>query len=63
MFRKLLPRQRRCYSQTPFLNPTRQQRQSLDDASFIGLTGGQIFHEMMLRHNVKVVFGYPGIRN
>lgn len=24
------------------------------------MTGGQIFHEMMLRHNVKVVFGYPG---
>ncbi|KAJ3220161.1 Acetolactate synthase, mitochondrial [Dinochytrium kinnereticum] len=24
------------------------------------MTGGQIFHEMMLRHDVKVVFGYPG---
>ncbi|CAG8728148.1 12140_t:CDS:2, partial [Dentiscutata heterogama] len=24
------------------------------------LTGGQIFHEMMLRHGVKKVFGYPG---
>lgn len=31
----------------------------LDD-SFVGMTGGQIFHEMMLRHNVKTVFGYPG---
>ena len=30
------------------------------DESFVGLTGGQIFHEMMLRHNVKVIFGYPG---
>ena len=30
------------------------------NASFVGMTGGQIFHEMMLRHNVKVVFGYPG---
>ncbi|KAJ3113602.1 Acetolactate synthase, mitochondrial [Physocladia obscura] len=30
------------------------------DASFVGMTGGEIFHEMMLRHNVKVVFGYPG---
>ncbi|KAI8806329.1 putative acetolactate synthase [Cladochytrium replicatum] len=30
------------------------------DASLVGLTGGQIFHEMMLRHNVNVVFGYPG---
>lgn len=24
------------------------------------MTGGQIFHEMMRRHNVKHVFGYPG---
>ncbi|KAI9327100.1 acetolactate synthase [Obelidium mucronatum] len=30
------------------------------DSSFVGMTGGQIFHEMMLRQNVKVVFGYPG---
>ncbi|SCW00691.1 LAFE_0C09824g1_1 [Lachancea fermentati] len=30
------------------------------DDSFIGLTGGQIFHEMMKRHNVDTVFGYPG---
>lgn len=30
------------------------------DYSFIGLSGGQIFHEMMLRHDVKKVFGYPG---
>ncbi|KAK1221004.1 Acetolactate synthase, mitochondrial [Marasmius sp. AFHP31] len=30
------------------------------DHSFIGLSGGQIFHEMMLRHNVKQIFGYPG---
>lgn len=30
------------------------------DTSFIGLTGGQIFHEMMIRHNVDTVFGYPG---
>jgi acetolactate synthase-1/2/3 large subunit len=28
--------------------------------SFIGMSGGQIFHEMMLRHDVKQVFGYPG---
>ncbi|KAK5084122.1 Acetolactate synthase, mitochondrial [Exophiala xenobiotica] len=31
----------------------------LDD-SFVGLSGGEIFHEMMLRLNVKHVFGYPG---
>lgn len=30
------------------------------DHSFVGMTGGQIFHEMMLRHNVKHIFGYPG---
>lgn len=30
------------------------------DSSFIGLTGGQIFHEMMVRHDVDTVFGYPG---
>ncbi|CAB4422821.1 unnamed protein product [Rhizophagus irregularis] len=30
------------------------------DDSFVGLTGGQIFHELMLRHGVKHVFGYPG---
>ncbi|KAH8889636.1 acetolactate synthase [Thozetella sp. PMI_491] len=27
---------------------------------FIGKTGGEIFHEMMLRHGVKHIFGYPG---
>mgnify|MGYP002477132007 FL=1 len=30
------------------------------DDSFIGLTGGEIFHEMMLRHHVDTVFGYAG---
>ncbi|KAF8634540.1 hypothetical protein AX15_000838 [Amanita polypyramis BW_CC] len=30
------------------------------DHSFIGLSGGEIFHEMMLRHGVKHIFGYPG---
>ncbi|KAG7193991.1 Acetolactate synthase, mitochondrial [Scheffersomyces spartinae] len=30
------------------------------DDTFIGLTGGEIFHEMMLRHNVDTVFGYAG---
>jgi len=28
--------------------------------SFVGLSGGQIFHEMMLRQDVKHIFGYPG---
>jgi acetolactate synthase-1/2/3 large subunit len=30
------------------------------DESFIGKSGGEIFHEMMLRQGVKHVFGYPG---
>ncbi|KAF1348914.1 thiamine diphosphate-binding protein [Delphinella strobiligena] len=30
------------------------------DHSFVGKNGGEIFHEMMLRHGVKHVFGYPG---
>jgi len=30
------------------------------DHSFVGMKGGEIFHEMMLRHDVKHVFGYPG---
>ncbi|SMN19164.1 similar to Saccharomyces cerevisiae YMR108W ILV2 Acetolactate synthase [Maudiozyma saulgeensis] len=30
------------------------------DSSLVGLTGGQIFNEMMSRHNVDTVFGYPG---
>lgn len=30
------------------------------DDSFVGMSGGEIFHEMMLRHEVKHIFGYPG---
>ncbi|KAJ7243650.1 thiamine diphosphate-binding protein [Mycena rebaudengoi] len=30
------------------------------DHSFVGLSGGEIVREMMLRHGVKHVFGYPG---
>ncbi|KAK9479450.1 thiamine diphosphate-binding protein [Lipomyces japonicus] len=30
------------------------------DDSLVGLSGGDIFHEMMLRHNVDHIFGYPG---
>lgn len=30
------------------------------DHSMIGLTGGQIFHEMMKRNNVDTIFGYAG---
>lgn len=36
-----------------------RQLPELDD-SFVGLTGGEIFREMMLRLDVKHIFGYPG---
>ncbi|KAH7366998.1 acetolactate synthase [Plectosphaerella cucumerina] len=40
----------------PLVNPRAPEM----DESFIGKTGGEIFHEMMLRHDVKHIFGYPG---
>ena len=43
----------------PYQTPPLAQEQNLDH-SFIGKTGGEIFHEMMLRHRVKHIFGYPG---
>lgn len=42
------------------INPLQHGRQPEMDESFIGKTGGEIFHEMMLRQGVKHVFGYPG---
>ncbi|KAJ4613959.1 Acetolactate synthase, mitochondrial, variant 2 [Exophiala dermatitidis] len=41
---------------SPLVN---RQMPELDD-SFVGLSGGEIFHEMMLRQGVKHIFGYPG---
>merc|ERR1712230_194253 len=41
---------------SPLVN---RQQPELDD-SFVGLSGGEIFHEMMLRLGVKHIFGYPG---
>ncbi|KAF2803788.1 acetolactate synthase [Mytilinidion resinicola] len=41
-------------------SPLRPFRQAELDHSFVGMTGGDIFHEMMLRQGVKHVFGYPG---
>ncbi|KAI1617126.1 acetolactate synthase I/II/III large subunit [Exophiala viscosa] len=46
----------RRYEPSPLVN---RQTPELDD-SFVGLSGGEIFHEMMLRLDVKHVFGYPG---
>ncbi|CAA9957703.1 Acetolactate synthase [Pyrenophora teres f. maculata] len=42
------------------VQPLRQYHSSAMDHSFVGMTGGEIFHEMMLRHGVKHIFGYPG---
>ncbi|KAJ5674006.1 hypothetical protein N7462_009445 [Penicillium macrosclerotiorum] len=52
-----------AFNQEPHRNEISplQNRQlpELDD-SMVGMSGGEIFHEMMLRLNVKQVFGYPG---
>ena len=42
------------------VSPLRNRQLPEMDESFIGLSGGEIFHEMMLREGVKHVFGYPG---
>ncbi|KAK4211263.1 thiamine diphosphate-binding protein [Rhypophila decipiens] len=42
------------------VQPLVNAQKSEMDESFIGKTGGEIFHEMMLRHGVKHIFGYPG---
>lgn len=52
-----LPTKNNVPEPSPFLAPTPNIPL---DYSFIGMSGGQIFHEMMLRHGVKQVFGYPG---
>ncbi|EXJ57437.1 acetolactate synthase I/II/III large subunit [Cladophialophora yegresii CBS 114405] len=46
----------RRHEPSPLIN---RQVPELDD-SFVGLSGGEIFHEMMLRQGVKHIFGYPG---
>ncbi|KAJ2149494.1 Acetolactate synthase, mitochondrial [Coemansia sp. RSA 564] len=40
--------------------PLQRSTEKEYDDSFVGMTGGEIFHEMMLRHGVEKVFGYPG---
>ncbi|GJP95118.1 thiamine pyrophosphate enzyme, N-terminal TPP binding domain-domain-containing protein [Aspergillus niger] len=44
----------------PKANLLHQYNPLTHTTSFIGKTGGQIFHEMMRLHNVKHIFGYPG---
>jgi acetolactate synthase-1/2/3 large subunit len=52
-----------AFNQEPHRNEISplQNRQlpELDD-SMVGMSGGEIFHEMMLRLDVKQIFGYPG---
>lgn len=31
-----------------------------DRERFVGMTGAEIFHDLMIDHEVEVVFGYPG---
>ncbi|KXN69091.1 acetolactate synthase [Conidiobolus coronatus NRRL 28638] len=47
-------------SPTPSPKQPSSSRTSDNPENLIGLTGGQIFHQMMLEHDVKHVFGYPG---
>ncbi|PBP22537.1 acetolactate synthase [Diplocarpon rosae] len=47
-------------SENPLQHASNAKSQSEMDESFIGMTGGEIFHEMMLRQGVKHIFGYPG---
>ncbi|CEH13880.1 acetolactate synthase [Ceraceosorus bombacis] len=47
------------FQQSPEPSPIPIRSADLDH-SFVGMSGGEIFHEMMLRHQVKHVFGYPG---
>lgn len=56
------------FQQVPSVTPVSQQplqpllnmTSPATDSTFVGMSGGQIFHEMMRRHDVKHVFGYPG---
>lgn len=42
------------------VQPLKPYRRPEMDHSFVGMNGGEIFHEMMLRQGVKHIFGYPG---
>lgn len=44
----------------PLPQPLLKTTQPTMDSTFVGMSGGQIFHEMMRWHGVKHVFGYPG---
>ncbi|KAF2432335.1 acetolactate synthase [Tothia fuscella] len=42
------------------VHPLRPYKAPEMDHTFVGMNGGEIFHEMMLRQGVKHLFGYPG---
>ena len=44
------------------VSPLRPYRAPEMDHSFVGMTGGQIFHEMMLRQGVKHICTFPPLR-
>lgn len=49
------------FQQSPaYMAPPPTKSKEVLDASFVGMSGGKIFEEMMLRHGVKQIFGYPG---
>lgn len=43
------------------VQPLKPYRQPAMDHSFVGMTGGEIFHEMMLRQGVKHICTFPAI--
>ncbi|KAF8245792.1 acetolactate synthase, partial [Wilcoxina mikolae CBS 423.85] len=55
-----------AFNQTPDtasiqdVHPLRPRNKPAMDDSMVGMSGGEIFHEMMLRQGVKHIFGYPG---
>ncbi|GLI73270.1 acetolactate synthase, mitochondrial [Penicillium ochrochloron] len=52
-----------AFNQEPHRNeisPLQNRQLPELDESMVGMSGGEIFHEMMLRLDVKQIFGYPG---
>ncbi|KAJ7243719.1 DHS-like NAD/FAD-binding domain-containing protein [Mycena rebaudengoi] len=47
------------FHQVPRESPLSIDLLEVLDHSFVGLSGGEIFHESTLRHDVKHIFGYP----
>ncbi len=45
---------------TPELNTQIDHETAPTTDRFVGMTGAQIFHELMREHGVEVIFGYPG---